>query len=596
MDVLLIDNLFLEYGPMGPSATFYPHLGLLSVAAQLAGTELSVGILDPKMEYCAFIEGGATYDFDTTLINTILSYKPRLVGFTAYGVNFHHVTAWVRRLRSQAPEVKIALGGPHVSMLVDPIIDFLPEVDLIVVGECEERIVEAVSACLEGRLPHDGLARIRNRTLVSEAGRQRDMVECKLPELSFYVNAPHLDMERLTFPLEAGRGCPYECTFCSTSEYFGRRYRVRSAEELVDDIRALQNRFGITNFELTHDIFGLRKQFVREFCDRVRPLEVSWQCSMRPDQLAQDTVDLLASSGCTDVYLGFETGSAILQSSIKKRLDLTHSEEAVKRLLDGGMGVTCSFITGFPDETQWDLECTLNVVGRLLQISTSKLIVQLHLLAPEPGSELGRHHVDALRFDGIGSDLQPIARPELVTSNPRLFANHFYLDSSVGRACHVRASVFIMLVLPTIGYSFTAWLVRQTAGSLALLFEGLVTKLAPHSDWTVEDLRIGMVETCYRRAADYIGDEYLLSEYARFRDAVRYLSNHNGQSRGDTLLESASSDHTLEYTSACDVVSFVNDLDRGNNPSKVQEPDGRHWRIVVFQSGITVSATSILLA
>lgn len=598
MDVMLIDNLFVEHGPAGPNTTFYPHLGLLSVAAELTEAGLTAGIFDPKMEYSVFVEGGATGDFDATLINAILSHAPKLVGFTAYGLNFHHVTVWVRKLRRQAPELKIALGGPHVSMMADQIVDFLPEVDLLVVGECEDRVAEVMEACLEGRPPRQGLARIRNQALVSEAGPQRKMAACKLPDLSLYVNAPPLDMGRLAFPLEAGRGCPYECTFCSTSQYFGRNYRVRSPEELVGDIRELRNRLSITNFDLTHDLFGLRKNFVREFCDQVRPLEVTWQCSMRPDQLSQEMVDMLVSAGCTDVYLGFETGSPTLQSSIKKRLDLVQSESAAQRLLDAGMGVTCSFITGFPDESQIDLECTLDLAGRLLQMSTGKLIVQLHLLAPEQGSELGQHSVGVLRFDGIGPDLHPVARPELVKSHPCIFANHFYLDSIAGRALHVQASVFVMQVLPAIGYSFAVWLVRQTAaGSLALLFKELLATLVTQRDAAVENLRASMIDACYRRAASHLGDEELLMEYARFREVVRYLSGRTGRPRlGTPCNDSAAGERSFEYTVSCDVISFVQDLDQGKNPPEVAGHDNRRWHLAVFQSGNTVCATSTLLA
>lgn len=341
IDVLLIDNLFVSQTSAGPRTIFYPHLGLLSIAATLNRAGFGTRLLDPKPEFERYLAAGADGDFDLAFVDLILRCRPRLVGFTAYGLNFHHVATWVKQLRRLDPSIKIMLGGPHVSMLAEDIADFLPEVNMLVTGECEGRIVDAVDACLGDRSPEHGIAAVRNGVVLSKEGHRRDLPPYGPPDLELYLNAPDWNGTSLSFPLEAGRGCPFECTFCSTAAFFGRRYRVRSTQDLIGDILHLRERWGVASFDLTHDLFGLRRQFVREFCEQVTPLDIAWQCSMRPDQVTPELATVLAKAGCSDVYLGFETGSEHLQTTIKKRLELMPARRSARLLTRAGIDI-CS--------------------------------------------------------------------------------------------------------------------------------------------------------------------------------------------------------------------------------------------------------------
>lgn len=589
MDVLLVDNLFVSQTDLGPSTSFYPHLGLMSIAAELNAAGIVTRILDPKLVFRRHLQSGDPRDFDQSLLDAVQAHSPRVVGFTAYGLNFHHVTAWVRALRRAAPPIRIILGGPHVSMLAREVADFLPEADWIVCGECESRIVALMVACLSGSTPDLPGTSKRNGVTISAGGNAARENCVRSPDLGLYVETPAFELASICMPIEAGRGCPYDCTFCSTAEYFGRRYRTRSPAELVGEMRDLNQRFGIHTFDLTHDLFGLQKPFVREFCERAEPLGVSWQCSMRPDQISQTTIDQLVRGGCSGVYMGFETGSPALQSSIKKRLDLASAIDAAERLMASPIGVTCSFITGFPDETSLDVDLTLDLIGRLLMMSNGRMILQLHLLSPEPGSALGREKTEFLRFDGIGPDLQPVARRELVASHPTVFANHFYLESAAGRFVHVLASLFVMNTLPDLGYPFAAWLVRETAGGeLSALVRDIAVDLGPVTAEGTGALRESLLQRCYARAAMHVGDDALIEEYARFRSAVRHLS-----SRGESVHEDPRA--AYGYVARRNVAAFAYALDKGLPfQAEALEPDvGWSIRFVLSGGEVRVESTPI---
>lgn len=258
--------------------------------------------------------------------------------------------------------------------------------------------------------------------------------------------------------------------------------------------------------------------------------------------------------------------------------------------------ITASFITGFPDETESDLRATLDMVGDLLGIADGKVIVQLHLLAPEPGSELGKNADQLLRYDGIAPDLEPVTREHLVKSHPRIFASFHYLDTRLGRRLHVLSSLFVMQVLPTIGYPFTAWIVREiAAGSLAAFFFEISNDIPEPTPDSLERIRDAMVACCYRHAARHVDRDALISDYARLRQAVVFMSHRGEPAANGKAGQEVIQDHSLSLTVSHDVVAFARALEQGADPRKSDWHSGQTLQVRVTRSGGSVSATSTII-
>lgn len=605
MRVVLIDNFFMQQSHGGKRVSFYPHLGLLSIASTLTEGGYTAQILDPKLVYAKLAQPATQEDADECVLAAIMQLEPTVVGFTAYGLTFHHVCVWVRRLKAMSPSTRIILGGPHVSMLPDAVADALPDVDLIAVGEAETYIVEAVDACLNRTLPSLQGARYRNGVLIvgqAREGRILGLETLRIPDLRFYAELPSIDFERFTFPIEAGRGCPYECTFCSTAQFFGRRYRVKPSPQLVGEIERIRAATGISSFDLNHDLFGLNTKSLLEFCRLAEQAGFSWQCSMRPDQMTPGVVGSLAQGGCKDLYLGFETGSASLQSLIKKRLDLREAVRGVERLTAAGLRATCSFITGFPEESVLDLASTLDVIGEILCIDPVRVIVQLHLLSPEPGSEIGKR--TDLAFDGIGPDLQPVEHGDLVRRYPEIFANHYYIRTSLGRRLHLLASLFVMRVLPDLGYSFVAFAIARSARrSLGDLFSKITDDIGEFGVSEIEAIRETLTQRFLKLAGNALGDEVLAHEYARFRAAWLYLRDtEDGQEAGaepNAVSMRPVSRHSrsrFEYRARRDVVAFIAQLEK-REPIEDGVGDGpQTWLVTIYRDATGVHARSAAYA
>ena len=147
-----------------------------------------------------------------------------------------------------------------------------------------------------------------------------DVNRLSMAAFHFY---PINELRMRSMRVEAGRGCPFHCTFCSTATFFGRKYRVKAAAKLVSELKFLNSAYNITEFSLQHDLFTVNRRKVLEFCEEVRPCGFSWTCSARIDCVDSELLREMARSGCRGIYFGVETGSSNLQELVKKRLDIS---------------------------------------------------------------------------------------------------------------------------------------------------------------------------------------------------------------------------------------------------------------------------------
>src|SRR5206468_4095871 len=114
-------------------------------------------------------------------------------------------------------------------------------------------------------------------------------------------------MDRLALPLlriEAGRGCPFSCEFCSTAGFFQRSFRLKSAERLVRELDILNARYGCSDFKLDHDMFTVNRRKVLEFCEAVKGRGYRWRASARVDCVDAALLERMAEAGCDNLYFG----------------------------------------------------------------------------------------------------------------------------------------------------------------------------------------------------------------------------------------------------------------------------------------------------
>jgi radical SAM superfamily enzyme YgiQ (UPF0313 family) len=437
MKIVFVQNFLLDSSGLPSDDILYPHLGLISLIAEIEKSRHLPLLYDPMLQ---MHKGQLTLDSSIygDVAEQLLQTEPSAVGLTALGCNFIAVVKIARRIKERRPKTLILLGGPHPTVLESPIMTTFTDFDVLVRGEAEETIVPLLDALDSGKelsaVPgisyRDG-SRVCRST--ADAGVM-DVDRLSMAAFHFY---PIHELKMRSMRVEAGRGCPFHCTFCSTATFFGRKYRVKSAEKLVRELKSLNNTYNITEFSLQHDLFTVNRRKVLEFCEEVRPCGFTWVCSARIDCVDSELLREMARSGCRGIYFGVETGSSSLQELVRKRLDLHLLHPTLKCAKDLALNVTTSFITGFPKETISDVEATLDCLDSCLRISPTTTCLQLHLLTPEPGTALYEENKNQLLYDGHISDFNfpTLAGDEsaLLRGNPDIFMNHHFYKTDLPR-------------------------------------------------------------------------------------------------------------------------------------------------------------------
>lgn len=477
MRVTLVDNLVLPEERNFELLDVHPHLGLLSLAAVAGSAGHQVRIYDPKR----LVRSGEL-PYDGTLYERVavalLAGNPDAIGFTTLGCSFLFVAGVGREIERRAPSLPLILGGPHATMLAQPILAHYPQFDVVVRHEADFTFPDVLDR-LEAR-DFTGIPGITWRT---PAGIQETPGSPRVDDLDAlplldYDLYPVADLGLDLMRVEAGRGCPFACYFCSTATFFQRRYRLKSPERLVAELDALRDRYGPQEFKLDHDLFTVNRHKVRDFCDAVAGHGHRWRVSARADCVDEELLTQMAEAGCAGLYLGVETGSRRMQKVVAKRLDLDLVEPVLDVCERLGIETTASFITGYPEEAPEDQNDTLTMLGDCFTRPAGTCIPQLHILTPEPGTALFERFGDKMEFDGYATPfnswlLREADRAE-VLSQPEIYSSYYYYPADIDRATHV-AVVEAVDLLRSLGHTLCGTLIQRHEGGLA----GLVRALTP---------------------------------------------------------------------------------------------------------------------
>jgi radical SAM superfamily enzyme YgiQ (UPF0313 family) len=316
--------------------------------------------------------------------------RPELVGITSVTLNHHLAEAIARVVRKCDERVPIVMGGPHVSFELEGSFQSLPPLDFIVVGEGEETVVDLARA-LEGRMDlrdvrglvlRDGAGIVRNEPRL--AGEDLDKLPAPARELMPLFRYLAFDSQA---SVVTSRGCPYECVFCSSPAWTGRRVRYRTPSLCVDEIQELAG-LGFTEITIEDELLTLNRKHLHAVCSDLirRNLGIRWNAFSRVDTVTPENISLMAEAGCQTICFGVESGNQEMLDRIKKKSNLAKVREAMRITGEAGIAALASFIIGLPGETEETLRDTAEL-GKQLHDEFGSLY-GFHILSPFPGTEL----------------------------------------------------------------------------------------------------------------------------------------------------------------------------------------------------------------
>lgn len=291
----------------------------------------------------------------------IKNEKPDVVGITTTTPTFESVTKVAEDIKYVDKDIKIVIGGPHVTALPQEAIkeDCF---DIGVIGEGEITFLELVKA-----FKKDTSLKKVNGIVYKEKGKikftkPREFIKDLdsipfparhlLPPLKDYHPTPASYRKLPLGVLMTSRGCPYQCTFCDRA-VFGTSYRFRSAKNVVNEIEELINKYGAKELKFFDDTFTLDKKRLYEIFDlmKERDIKIGWCCLTRVNHVTKEMLQRMKNAGCWQILYGLESGDDRMLQLLKKGATVAQNEQAVKWAHEVGLSVRADFIMGTPGDT-----------------------------------------------------------------------------------------------------------------------------------------------------------------------------------------------------------------------------------------------------
>ncbi|MFO1463405.1 MAG: radical SAM protein [bacterium] len=351
---------------------------------------------------------------------------------------------WIaREIKEINPKALILLGGPQPSSVPEAILERFDFIDIVAVGEGEITLEEMIAAqfSLDRMQDIPGLVLRRGGEVRHNPKRELvdDMDRLPFPDydlIRFEDYAAVLG-RRYTPSVEVGRGCPFHCTFCSTSLMWEKDFRVKSPERIYREMLHLHERFGSRYIDFIHDNFTTSRKFVLEFCDYLEAHDekkLTWCCSSRTDCLDVKRLERMHSVGLRGLFFGLETGSERMQKVIKKNLDFQHFEPILERCNQLGIQATTAFILGFPEELPEDMDQTVLKALHYRSMGTSRVFFSK--LSALTGTSLYREYLDRFEESNLPSTISPQTYglpfvKEVVHRYPDLFSSYYHVPHSI---------------------------------------------------------------------------------------------------------------------------------------------------------------------
>ena len=431
--------ILLAYAPHADTFGYsMPPPGLLRLGAALeaAGVHVQLDDLAHALASGTLPSGD---DLARAAAQRLHAADADVIGLSVMGATLPIALAILAELRLLGSRARHLIGGPGTTGVDSALIETFPAVDAVVRGEAEVVLPELLAAWDAGR-DAEGIAGVTWRDskgcVRREPNREglRDLGD--LPRPAWHLLPPLVDYKRITgesdglVPIDSGRGCVYDCSFCTIGRYWNRRSRTLPAARLVDEVHEAAALEGARNVYLCHDIFGADRAHAFAFCDGMleRGAGVPWECRARVDHLDAELLERMAAAGCYRVLLGIESAASSVRELCEKRMAAdTPVLELVDACARAGITPILSFILGLPGEGEAELAQTLDLAADAAL--RAGLNLSFHLVNPQPGCGLGEEFGAVSKpHDGIPPDMalgagHSAPERELIDAHPALFSS-----------------------------------------------------------------------------------------------------------------------------------------------------------------------------
>ena len=277
----------------------------------------------------------------------------------------------------------IIMGGPHVSFLPE---EALLHADFVIRGEGEKALLKLIENIERGS---NDLSSIPNLSYKKDGKFYHnpldenfvDLDSLPIPDFTL-VEGYNPDSLKI-YPISTSRGCPYNCTFCAVVSMFGRKYRFRSEDLVIEEIKNLKK---VEHIFFYDDNFAADKERAKILLEKMIKINFkgTWSTQVRIDIYKdEELLKLMQKSNCSTLYIGFESINPETLKLYKKGITPAQIEEGIKTLHKYNIKVHGMFVIGADTDTRESILATLDF-SKKMKIDS----VQFLILTPVPGSRI----------------------------------------------------------------------------------------------------------------------------------------------------------------------------------------------------------------
>lgn len=306
----------------------------------------------------------------------------------------------IKEIKNRYPDKPVIAGGIYPSTLPHRALE--SGADIVIRGEGELALLRLAEG--DDPVNINGAVFYRYGKLVDngKADLIADLDTIPFPSYtrrpvdSYFGWSPRGDRKNRTASIITSRGCPYSCNFCSIHPVYGRKWRARSPENVLQEIELLVEEHGINHLEFEDDNLTLRPERAEAILDGISKINrgrrrrdmVTWSApnGVRIDTLTEDLMLKIKESSCKALCLAVESGDPDMLKLMNKKLDLGKVEKTVRLLAEHQINTNAFFIIGYPGETEKRFLNSLAFAKKLQKLGLNSISVLV--ATPYPGTVL----------------------------------------------------------------------------------------------------------------------------------------------------------------------------------------------------------------
>jgi len=323
----------------------------------------------------------------------------------AVGISFNSFNRWgaykiIKRIKKINEDIKVILGGVHPSTMHEQIFQyFFGYIDFIIQSEGEEPLYKLCNA-LEGGTDYTGISGLIYKD--TEKSFKVNVVTEKVDNLDDlpvpdYSYASSRIRESQFAYLITSRGCPVNCSFCSTSSFWGQNIRMNSPERVGEEVDYAKS-LGAKRIFFHDDTFNLGIERTIRLAQVLKSKDIEYAISCRVKPVNEEMIANLVESGCRHITWGVESLSEKMLGAIEKKItreDVLNAFDICAKYSDR-MSTGAFFCVGAPGETEKTIKESVDYLNKFIRSTHGPGASMLYLL---PGTKIYRDMIKNKEFD-----------------------------------------------------------------------------------------------------------------------------------------------------------------------------------------------------